>query len=168
MRIISFTLVLLLLIGCSKEEGTKAKESTSPLVATWQLEDIQVGTEIAGTKVSLDLQGIVNSISDSDEVSTATMLACFKSIRLEFKKTSFKIYTSSTNTTCELINEASGEYTADAEEIDFKKEFDFAFENLTVKKATYIINDNMLNLTTTTTYQGATAAVVLKFKKSGS
>ena len=41
MRILSLTLVLLILFGCSKDEDTKTKASTSPLVATWQLDDLK-------------------------------------------------------------------------------------------------------------------------------
>ena len=42
MRILSLTLVLLISFGCSKDEDTKTKASTSPLVATWQLDDLKI------------------------------------------------------------------------------------------------------------------------------
>lgn len=55
MRILSLTLVLLILFGCSKDEDTKTKASTSPLVATWQLDDLKIEGEIAGVKFSFTI-----------------------------------------------------------------------------------------------------------------
>ncbi len=67
MRILSLTLVLLILFGCSKDEDTKTKASTSPLVATWQLDDLKIEGEIAGVKFSYDLDGLINQIGSNDE-----------------------------------------------------------------------------------------------------
>ncbi len=54
MRILSLTLVLFILFGCSKDEDTKTKASTSPLVATWQLEEASGSYTEDGKKITFE------------------------------------------------------------------------------------------------------------------
>lgn len=91
MRILSLTLVLLFLFGCSKDEDTKTKDSTAPLVATWQLDDLKIEGEIAGVKFSYDLDGLINQIGSNDEATPKEQVkACIESVQMAFKKTPMK------------------------------------------------------------------------------
>jgi len=166
MRILSLTLVLLILFGCSKDEDTKTKASTSPLVATWQLDDLKIEGEIAGVKFSYDLDGLINQIGSNDEAPPKEQVkACIESVQMAFKKDTYKIYPSNTDSACKQLEEASGSYTEDGKKITFEKSLDFILEGIPLKEANYTIADNVLTLSFDSLYNGITVKLTILLNK---
>ena len=165
MRILSLTLVLLFLFGCSKDEDTKTEASTSPLVATWQLDDLKIEGEIAGVKFSYDLDGLINQIGSNDEAPPKEQVkACIESVQMALKKT-YKIYPSNTDSACEQLEEVSGSYTEDGKKITFEKSLDFILEGIPLKEANYTIANNVLTLSFDSLYNGITVKLTILLNK---
>ena len=198
MRILTFTLLVLLFVNCSKDDkettaestapplaswqlnddkidgevtGTKFSEATAeyagPLIASWRLDDYKVDGEIAGVKFTIDSEGLVGQMASGDNTTPVEQIkACMKSVKMEFKKGTFKLYPSSTNSLCKQLEEKSGGYTADGKKITFKESFDFIFlEGVPVKEADYTIADNVLTLTIDSEYNGIEANFKVTFNK---
>ena len=166
MRILTFTLVLFLFISCSKDEDAKTKESTSPLFATWHMDDLKIEGEMTGVKFSYDLDGLINQIGSNDEAPPKEQVkACIKSVQMAFKKDTYKIYPSNTDSACKQLEEASGSYTEDGKKITFEKSLDFILEGIPLKEANYTITDNVLTLTFDSLYNGITVKLTILLNK---
>ena len=166
MRILTFTLLILLFVNCSKDDKETTAESTSPLVTTWQMDDLDIDGEIGGTKISIDLDGLVDQMASGDDTTPKEQIkACIKSIKMEFKKDTFKLYPSITNSTCEQLKETSGNYTADGKKITFEKAIDFILEGIPVKEINYTIANDVLTLTIDSEYNGIEANFKVTFNK---
>ena len=135
-------------------------------MTNWQLDDLKIEGEIVGVKFSYDLDGLINQIGSNDEAPPKEEVkACVESVQMAFKKDTYKIYPSNTDSACKQLGEASGSYTEDGKKITFEKSLDFILEGIPLKEANYTIADNVLTLSFDSLYNGITVKLTILLNK---